>query len=106
MIVVNKPRPLRPRFGYQAGTPNSRRVSPKQTQHLLPLHALSQFRPALDQCGGGDAPEFLWLDLVQAAAADAALAAQLVAGHLGEKAKHVAAAFRVLAEHGGQAFCG
>jgi hypothetical protein len=75
--------------------PTPTRGLPKQIQHLLPLYALCEFRPSLDQGGGSDAPQFAWLDLMQAAAVDTAFAAQLVAGHLGEKAKHIAAALPV-----------
>src|SRR4051794_16665944 len=67
------------------------------------MHARCQLRPSLDQCGGGNASQFTWLDLVQAAPVDTALAAQLVASDLTEKLEYVAAAFRVLAQHGGQA---
>ena len=49
-------------------------------------------------------PSSLGSIFVQAAAVDAAFAAQLVAGHLGEKAEHVAAARGVAAQHRGQAF--
>jgi len=39
----------------------------------------------LDPCGGADAPQFAWLDLVQTAAVDPACAAQLVGGRLAEQ---------------------
>lgn len=48
--------------------PTSAGVATKQTQPLLPQYALCRFRPALDPCGGADAPQFAGLNLVPTAA--------------------------------------